>query len=84
MALSNCLAKFVGCKEVTQLVFFCSGVRSKFEVCPAFILHRRGKESAEDIHLTSGKVAMPQGEKINAAEPAALLNLSPSITFNED
>lgn len=27
---------------------------------------------------------MPQGEKINAAESAALLNLSPSITFNED
>lgn len=27
---------------------------------------------------------MPQGEKIDAAVPAALLNLSPSISFHED
>ena len=42
---------------------FRSGVESRVQVRPAFVLHRRGKESAEPIHLTSGKVVMPQGGK---------------------
>lgn len=59
-------------------------MEGRVQVHPAFVLHRRGKESAEAIHLTSDKVVMPQGGKIDAAVPAALLNLSPSIAFNED
>lgn len=56
-ALLNLLA-------VKKLGFlFFSAVESRVQVCPAFVLHRRGKESAEAIHLTSGKVVMPQGGK---------------------
>lgn len=77
-----CLFNLLAVKKSDCL--FCSGVESRVQVGPAFVLHRRRKESAEAIHLTSGKVVMPQGGKIVAAVPAALLNLSPSIAFNED
>lgn len=76
-ALPNLLAA----KKLRVFVLLWGGEQSPSPSCVCAM--QQGKQRAEAIHLTSGKV-MPQGEKIDAAVPAALLNLSPSISSHED
>jgi len=45
---------------------------------------QKGKGISRGYSFNKRQSGDATGGKINAAEPAALLNLSPSITFNED